>query len=143
MITSFRRPLARSVFFLLRHPRPLTSYQVLAVFVTVPPLITVTKMLPRFGMWFVDLAWVRFITGRRQRPPRPLHLQSASDAIPLTDTPRKNEFGPSRMSSYGSAFDVETKVDEGGYVYGNRGGHSASTGDLGPYMAVGTAHHGA
>jgi hypothetical protein len=42
--------------------------QVLAFFVTVPPLISCAKLVPRFGRWFVDLAWVRLVTRRPQRP---------------------------------------------------------------------------
>lgn len=41
------------------------------MFVTVPPLISVAKMTPRFGRWLVDLAWVRFVTGKPQKPSIP------------------------------------------------------------------------
>jgi hypothetical protein len=44
-----------------------TLEQILAVFVTVPPLISCAKLIPRFGRWFVDLAWVRLVTRRPQR----------------------------------------------------------------------------
>lgn len=32
---------------------------------TVPPMIEVAHSTPRFWRWFIDLRWIRFITGRR------------------------------------------------------------------------------
>ncbi|KAF8574313.1 hypothetical protein K439DRAFT_1642290 [Ramaria rubella] len=58
--------------------------QVLAMFVAVPPLLSVAKLGPRLLNWFVDLAWVRFISGRPQRqdtapqPGFPVTLTSSS-----------------------------------------------------------------
>lgn len=37
------------------------------MFITVPPLLAVAKLLPRAGRWFADLAWVRLLTFRPQR----------------------------------------------------------------------------
>ena len=36
----------------------------LAVFVAVPPLFQTIKLLPQLARWFINLAWVRRITGR-------------------------------------------------------------------------------
>ncbi|KAF9781383.1 hypothetical protein BJ322DRAFT_1112078 [Thelephora terrestris] len=43
----------------------LTFGQVLAVFMAVPPLIEVTHSAPQLWRWFINLPWIRFITGRR------------------------------------------------------------------------------
>jgi len=40
--------------------------QILAVFVTVPPMIAVAKLVPRLYKWFIDLTWVRILTCRQQ-----------------------------------------------------------------------------
>ncbi|KAJ7432999.1 hypothetical protein FB451DRAFT_1064980 [Mycena latifolia] len=51
-----------------------TYGQLLAIFVTVPPFIQLCMLLPRLPRWFADLAWVRFLTCRRNKPfvgPRP------------------------------------------------------------------------
>ncbi|KAF7326894.1 hypothetical protein MVEN_02583300 [Mycena venus] len=45
-----------------------TYGQLLAIFVTVPPFIQLCVILPRIPTWFVDLAWVRLVTGRRDQP---------------------------------------------------------------------------
>lgn len=38
--------------------------QVLATFMAVPPLIEVSHSAPDLWRWFINLAWIRFITGR-------------------------------------------------------------------------------
>ncbi|KAJ7656689.1 hypothetical protein B0H17DRAFT_1213679 [Mycena rosella] len=45
-----------------------TYGQLLAIFVTVPPFIQLCMLLPRVPRWFLDLAWVRFLTCRRNKP---------------------------------------------------------------------------
>lgn len=40
------------------------SHQVLATFMAVPPIIEVSHSAPDLWRWFINLAWVRFITGR-------------------------------------------------------------------------------
>ncbi|KAF8170695.1 hypothetical protein K438DRAFT_1982556 [Mycena galopus ATCC 62051] len=45
-----------------------TYGQLLAIFVTVPPFIQMCMLLPRLPRWFLDLAWVRFATCRRNKP---------------------------------------------------------------------------
>jgi hypothetical protein len=65
--TSFGQVRRRSVPTLPRPCRLTRRLQVLALFVALPPLVSVLKLLPRFGRWFADLAWVRFITFRPQR----------------------------------------------------------------------------
>lgn len=40
------------------------SHQVLAVFMAVPPMIELTHSAPDLWRWFINLRWVRFITGR-------------------------------------------------------------------------------
>ncbi|KAJ7041245.1 hypothetical protein C8F04DRAFT_1080754 [Mycena alexandri] len=45
-----------------------TYGQLLAIFVTVPPFIQLVLLLPRLRPWFLDLYWVRFVTGRRDQP---------------------------------------------------------------------------
>jgi hypothetical protein len=61
---------------------------VLAIFVTIPPLISVARLLPRFWRWFVNLTWVRYVTGRpQQRPFAQLRDERvdllADDTLPL------------------------------------------------------------
>ncbi|KAJ7619502.1 hypothetical protein FB45DRAFT_930943 [Roridomyces roridus] len=45
-----------------------TYGQLLAIFVTVPPFISLCYLLPGLGRWFADLMWVRLLTGRRNKP---------------------------------------------------------------------------
>jgi hypothetical protein len=89
-------------------PHPLMRAQVLAVFVTVPPLLSCVRLLPQCGRWFADLAWVRWVTGRRQRPPRPMQVD---DMVPLADdvVPPAH---PSRMGSYASTYDEMVAAQE-------------------------------
>ncbi|KAJ7714066.1 hypothetical protein B0H16DRAFT_275506 [Mycena metata] len=42
-----------------------TYGQLLAIFVTVPPFISLCMLLPRMVRWFINLTWVRFLTCRR------------------------------------------------------------------------------
>jgi hypothetical protein len=58
-----------------------TTLQILAMFITVPPLISVVKMTPRFKNWLIDLAWVRFVTHRPQKQTIPAVEETH---IPLT-----------------------------------------------------------
>jgi hypothetical protein len=57
------------------------TLQILAMFITVPPLISVAKMVPRFKNWLIDLAWVRFVTRRPQKQTIPAVEETH---IPLT-----------------------------------------------------------
>ncbi|KAF7329024.1 hypothetical protein MVEN_02532500 [Mycena venus] len=59
-----------------------TYGQLLAIFVTVPPFIQMCKLLPRVSRWFVDLAWVRFLTCRRNKP-RSIDSSNEEYGIPL------------------------------------------------------------
>ncbi|KAJ7461970.1 hypothetical protein FB451DRAFT_1180975 [Mycena latifolia] len=62
-----------------------TYGQLLAIFVTVPPFIQLCLLLPRVPRWFIDLAWVRLLTCRRDKPfvgKRPVD-QSALSMNPL------------------------------------------------------------
>ncbi|KAJ7160917.1 hypothetical protein C8R46DRAFT_1223268 [Mycena filopes] len=45
-----------------------TYGQLLAIFVTIPPFVSLCQLLPRIPIWFVDLAWVRLLTCRRNKP---------------------------------------------------------------------------
>ncbi|KAF8497682.1 hypothetical protein BU17DRAFT_59352 [Hysterangium stoloniferum] len=49
--------------------------QVLAMFVTIPPIIEVLGRARQCKKWFLDLAWVRLLTCQPQRPQRPRRLQ--------------------------------------------------------------------
>jgi hypothetical protein len=94
--------------------------QVLALFVTIPPMVGVAKLVPRFGRWFINLAWVCWITRRPipeyqpewQNYAKPHKRQSALNA-PLGDAPTH-----SRKQTYDDTW--ETKQEEaetgGGYV---------------------------
>ncbi|KAJ7058113.1 hypothetical protein C8F01DRAFT_1232889 [Mycena amicta] len=45
-----------------------TYGQLLAIFVTIPPLIQLCLLLPKIPRWFADLTWVRLLTCRRDKP---------------------------------------------------------------------------
>ncbi|KAJ7913247.1 hypothetical protein B0H13DRAFT_1874066 [Mycena leptocephala] len=59
----------------------LTFGQILALFVILPPLIQVVQMAPSAKDWFLNLTFVRLITGRRQPIPR-VKAHSLEDGIP-------------------------------------------------------------
>ncbi|KAJ7098603.1 hypothetical protein B0H15DRAFT_771752 [Mycena belliarum] len=62
-----------------------TYGQLLAIFVTVPPFIQLCLLLPRVPPWFVDLAWVRMLTCRRDEPfvgTRPVDHSALSTKAP-------------------------------------------------------------
>ncbi|KAJ7353538.1 hypothetical protein DFH08DRAFT_857038 [Mycena albidolilacea] len=63
-----------------------TYGQLLAIFVTVPPFIQLCIILPRIPNWFIDLAWVRLLTGRRNQPFRSARPQDES-ALPMQQGP--------------------------------------------------------
>jgi hypothetical protein len=44
--------------------------QILALFVALPPLVSVLELVPRCGRWFWDLSWVRLISFRPQHSRR-------------------------------------------------------------------------
>ncbi|CAK5271134.1 unnamed protein product [Mycena citricolor] len=75
-----------------------TYGQLLAIFVTVPPFISLAMIAPRMGPWFIDLAWVRLLTCRRNRPLRnpgreestPVALSSLSSQVSLADSTHKS-----------------------------------------------------
>ncbi|KAJ7160032.1 hypothetical protein C8R46DRAFT_1353829 [Mycena filopes] len=79
----------------------LTRRRILALLVTIPPLIQLCKLLPRLLRWFLDLTWVRLVSCRRDKPylvaRRPPSAASEM-AVPL---------GSSRKSSYDSLEDKE------------------------------------
>ncbi|KAJ7239965.1 hypothetical protein B0H12DRAFT_1237447 [Mycena haematopus] len=64
-----------------------TYGQLLAIFVTVPPFIQLCVILPRIPAWFVDLAWVRLLTGRRDQPFVKLRPKDES-ALPMQQDPK-------------------------------------------------------
>ncbi|KAJ7619504.1 hypothetical protein FB45DRAFT_930946 [Roridomyces roridus] len=45
-----------------------TYGQLLAIFVTIPPFISLCMLGPDLAFWFADLAWVRLLTGRHLKP---------------------------------------------------------------------------
>ncbi|KAJ7223023.1 hypothetical protein GGX14DRAFT_426580 [Mycena pura] len=45
-----------------------TYGQLLAIFVTIPPFIDLSLLLPRIPRWMIDLSWVRYLTCRRGKP---------------------------------------------------------------------------
>ncbi|KAK6992084.1 hypothetical protein R3P38DRAFT_3088997 [Favolaschia claudopus] len=59
-----------------------TYGQLLAIFVTIPPFISLCRLLPRVPRWFVDLTWVRYLTCRRRKSRRNDN-ESLDDGIPL------------------------------------------------------------
>lgn len=52
--------------------------KILAMFVTLPPMIQSAMLTPRCYRWFNDLAWVRFVTFRPQK-----QLRKGSPVMPL------------------------------------------------------------
>ncbi|KAJ7719628.1 hypothetical protein DFH07DRAFT_310363 [Mycena maculata] len=80
-----------------------TYGQLLAIFVTVPPFIQLCLLLPHVPRWFADLAWVRLVSGRRNKPylsERPsdqsaLPMQVEEDAGLLLSASSKTEGLPS------------------------------------------------
>ncbi|KAJ6542620.1 hypothetical protein B0H19DRAFT_1171094 [Mycena capillaripes] len=61
--------------------------QLLAIFVTVPPFIQLCIILPRVPRWFIDLAWVRLLLGRRDQPFVGVRPKDES-ALPMQQDPR-------------------------------------------------------
>ncbi|KAJ6526746.1 hypothetical protein B0H19DRAFT_1196916 [Mycena capillaripes] len=55
--------------------------QILALFVILPPLIQVVQMAPRAREWFMNLTFIRLITGRREFVPK-VKARSLEDGIP-------------------------------------------------------------
>ncbi|KAJ7817851.1 hypothetical protein B0H14DRAFT_3474247 [Mycena olivaceomarginata] len=51
-----------------------------------PPFIQLCIILPRIPNWFIDLAWVRLLTGRRNQPFRSARPQDES-ALPMQQDP--------------------------------------------------------
>lgn len=50
------------------------------MFVTVPPMLSVARILPGSWYWFADLSWARLVTGRPQRHgPRPSRHSTQTD----------------------------------------------------------------
>ncbi|KAF9788064.1 hypothetical protein BJ322DRAFT_1046832 [Thelephora terrestris] len=74
----------------------LTFGQVLALFVTIPPILQVSKLAPRLFYWFYDLTWLRRIDGGRSKS-RPSSIYEGGTS--LLDKPGKLE---SRYSLDGS-----------------------------------------
>jgi hypothetical protein len=91
--------------------------QVLAMFMIVPPLIEVVRLLPRLWRWFIDLAWVRFITRRPQRP-----IQSRLSSMDLTplkyndDTKEDLDARRPALGKHESGYS-NYSTESGGYVY--------------------------
>jgi hypothetical protein len=55
------------------------------MFLAIPPLIGVIRLIPRIGSWFINLTWVRWFTGR----PAPLH-QDPSTLLPTNGHDHSN-----------------------------------------------------
>ncbi|KAJ7625270.1 hypothetical protein DFH06DRAFT_1229014 [Mycena polygramma] len=63
-----------------------TYGQLLALLVTIPPLIQVSLLLPRLLQWFIDLTWIRLLTCRRNSRPvrrRDRRTESSESTLPL------------------------------------------------------------
>lgn len=70
-----------------------TYGQLLAIFVTIPPFISLCMLLPRIPRWFMDLTWVRFLMRRSDKPHRRNPPRDDS-ALPMqTDPDRANLLG--------------------------------------------------
>ncbi|KAF8502957.1 hypothetical protein BU17DRAFT_101909 [Hysterangium stoloniferum] len=67
--------------------------QVLAMFVTIPPIIEVLGLATECKKWFVDLAWVRFLTCRSQRQRR----SATRSASPVEGIPMEHQHGQSAL----------------------------------------------
>lgn len=85
--------------FLSARERFTASYgQLLAIFVTVPPFIQLCTILPRVPRWFIDLAWVRLLLGRRDQPFVGVRPKDES-ALPMQQDPRYTiQLDPSRAT---------------------------------------------
>ncbi|KAF7298764.1 hypothetical protein MIND_00824000 [Mycena indigotica] len=59
-----------------------TYGQMLALLVTIPPIIQLVQLTPRLFWWFVDLTWVRFVSFRRNKPRHnpPLDRRSTNES---------------------------------------------------------------
>ncbi|KAJ7673534.1 hypothetical protein B0H17DRAFT_1335029 [Mycena rosella] len=78
---------------LTRETLTATYGQLLALFMTVPPLIQLCLLLPQVPRWFIDLTWVRLLTCRRDKPLRyRRRLREASESTMSLrgDFPRTN-----------------------------------------------------
>ncbi|KAJ6482844.1 hypothetical protein C8R47DRAFT_573976 [Mycena vitilis] len=69
--------------------------QLLAIFVTVPPFIQLCILLPRVPRWFIDLAWVRAVLCRRDKPFVGTH-PTADSALPMQLNPGRTPKDPSQ-----------------------------------------------
>jgi len=92
------------------------------MFVTVPPMLAVAKLLPGAWSWFADLSWTRLLTGRPQRR-GPRHQPSADSPLAKnmptegTTIPLRTR-APSDGSMYKYADAWDAKADEAEYSYG-------------------------
>jgi len=76
-------------------------YQVLAVFVAVPPVISVARLAPEWYNWAINLTWVRRMTGRPKSPRS--SFDGRESLLPLS--------GKGRSRSMGSIDDTPSMAD--------------------------------
>ncbi|KAJ6585314.1 hypothetical protein B0H19DRAFT_1227781 [Mycena capillaripes] len=87
---------------LLSHESFTFTYgQLLALLVTIPPLIQLCLLSPRLVGWFIDLTWVRLLTCRRNKPlvaVRRRQQRTASEfTLPLiTPSPKSTLYNSAR-----------------------------------------------
>lgn len=75
--------------------------QVLAVFVAVPPVISVARLAPEWYNWAINLTWVRRMTGRPKSPRS--SFDGRESLLPLS--------GKGRSRSMGSIDDTPSMAD--------------------------------
>ncbi|KAJ6587487.1 hypothetical protein DFH09DRAFT_976835 [Mycena vulgaris] len=73
--------------------------QILALFVILPPLLQVIQMVPTASTWFMNLTFIRLITGRRQSVP-PVKAYSLEDGIPEKDASAVDPFRDPAPEAY-------------------------------------------
>ncbi|KAJ7160038.1 hypothetical protein C8R46DRAFT_361712 [Mycena filopes] len=84
------------MYTLHREAFTVTYGQILALLVTIPPLLQLFSLSPRLLRWFIDLTWVRLISCRRNKPYLARRQQSTASEITLPLV------RPSRKASYDS-----------------------------------------
>jgi len=77
--------------------------QVLALFVAIPPVLEIVKLIPDLWYWFLDLTWIRRISRRpksRRSTSDGESLLSASDGESLLSHSGKVELADIHKGSY-------------------------------------------
>jgi hypothetical protein len=103
--TSFSRASARYalLYHQSRYPVSFATPQILALFVALPPFVSVLELVPRCGRWFWDLSWVRLISFRPQHSRR--GSLDRNDIFDLTGEPtlgiRRTETAGSDATKWG------------------------------------------